>query len=470
MKDEGKTLRHELRMRKTGMMQRTFMIALVCCAILAGTSLADKKKSAVPAGIDSTTKLQADSLGRALFGEKRNEDEARRQLDDGKEDFRAGDKFLLEADSLRRTGVDTTLKKPGGLIGLFRQNFGDTALTSNELETRKRGEAALRRAAGEFDHALKISPDLSEARMWLAATYDRLKDWEKSAATYREILNERQGEDRLWFNYGYATLQAGSYEQAIRAFEQAIHIAVLVNGDSTKIPVNYLIYAGEAFTRTYQERLALERFRTAQSLADTTVAAQIQKTIDWIEWDDGGIATSEYRDAAFRAENLQKWDDAREAYLGGLKTARTDQARSELTYRLALLEYQHGSRTDGLARMKDLIEKMQFSPVEYRESYGRMLFAYAQTVEKEGNVRGALGYFLQSTKFEWSGQGAGYLEIARIASNDLDTAIEQAAKSLTYPLTPDQQMAAYRILESSYRAKGDWDNMKKYRQLMESKP
>jgi tetratricopeptide (TPR) repeat protein len=442
----------------------TLLFVFLCVTLFA------QKKQPPPAGLDSLTKREADSLSRTLFGEEKAEDRARREFENGQEDFRAGDAFLNEADSLRRAGTDTALHKPGGVMGFLKQNFGDSSLTSGELETRKRGDAALRRAAKEFGRALELSPQLFEARLWLAATYDRLREWDKLLEVYRDILNERQGEDRLWFNYGYAALQGGQYEKAVNAFEQAIRISFLVSGDSTKIPNRYRTFAGEAFLKTYQDRLALERFRQAQQFADSAEAAEIGRTIDWILWDAGGIATAEYRDAAFEAENEGRWDDARKAYLGGISVARTIKAKNELSYRLALLEFQHGTRTDGMARMKALIESTTDAPHDYAENYGKMLFAYAQILEQEKDVRGAISYYLQSAKMAWRGQGTGYLEIARLAANDLDRAIEHASKALEFNLTGEQRKAAYRILEDSYRAKGNWEMMKHYRELLEANP
>jgi tetratricopeptide (TPR) repeat protein len=449
-------------------MLRSFLIIIL--ASLFCFPLFAQKKAPTPAGLDSLTKREADSLSRTLFGEEKAEDRARKEFENGQDDFRAGDAFLNEADSLRRMGVDTTLRKPGGVMGFLKQNFGDSSLTSGERETRKRGEAALKRAVKEFARALELSPQLFEARLWLAATYDRLQEWDKSLEVYRDILNERQGEDRLWFNYGYAALQGGQYEKAVNAFEQAIRISLLVNGDSAKVPNRYRTFAGEAFLKTYQDRLALERFRQAQQYADSAEAAEIQRTIDWILWDDGGIATAEYRDAAYAAERESRWDDARQAYLGGIAAARTQRAKNELSYRLALLEFQHSTRSDGLARMKALVESVPDAPEEYRENYGKMLFSYAQMLEQESDPRGAISYYLQSTKIVWSGQGTGYLEIARLAANDLDRAIEYATKALEFNLTGEQQKTAYRILEESYRAKGNWEMMKRYRQLLEATP
>jgi tetratricopeptide (TPR) repeat protein len=451
-------------------MMRLGFLLILCSLLLPGASYGAKKKPLPPAGIDSTTKHEADSLSKALFGNVDDEKDARKLFENGQEDFHIGDGFLAEADSMRRLGVDTALTKPKGIIGLFRQNFGDTALTSGEQETRKRAEFALRRAVKEFNRAADIDTNMVDARLWLAATYDRLKDWDKSAATYKLVLTRRKGEDRLWFNYGYACLQSKKYDQAVNAFEQAIHVAWLVKEDSSKIPNRYRMFAGEAFLRTYQEKAALERFGQALTYADSSDAAEIRRTMDWINWDDGGIKTAEFRDAALLAEKNERWNDARQNYLTALQSARTAKARDELSYRLALLDYQHGQRTDGLARMKELIERTSEPPSEYRESYGKMLYAHAQELEKDGDARAALGYYLQSTKFSWTSQGAGYVEIARIAANDLDRAIDQATKALAFPLTHDQQQAAYRILTDAYRAKGDWDNMKRYRALMETTP
>ncbi|MBU0507680.1 hypothetical protein KKH27_02415 [bacterium] len=449
------------------MLKSLFIILL---SVLFSTPLFSQKNAPPPAGLDSLTKSEADSIAKQLFGEEKAETRALREFEKGKEDFQSGEAFLAEADSMRRSGEDTTLKKPGGVIGTLRQAFGDTTMSSRERETRKRADAVFRRAAREFENAIKYSPELKEVPLWLVATYDRLKEWRKSVELYREILNERQGEDRLWFNYGYAALQAGEHPIAVNAFEQAIHISVLVSGDSAAVPNRYCTFAGEAFLRTYQDRLALARFRQAQQHAAPADSAEIQRTIEWILWDEGGIATAEYRDAAYRAEAEQRWDDARKAYLGGLHSARTEKAKDELSYRLALLEFQHGTRTDGLSRMKELMATKPNASAEWRENYGKMLFAYAQILEKEGDKRGALSYFLQATKIVWSAQGAGYVEIARIAANDLDSAIEHAAKALDYPLTREQRLAAYQILESAYRSKGNWEMMREYRQLMEETP
>ena len=447
---------------------RSSLIALLLVICL--TYLYAKEKPAnTPAGVDSTTKLEADSLAKELFGEERIEDKARTEMDWGIKDFNSGEELFAEADSLRRLGVDTAFVKPQGLFGAIRQSLGDTSKSSRENEIRERAAMYFERAAKAFEKALKISPDLKEAQLWLAASYDRMKAWDQSLLIYREILNERQGDDRLWFNFGYAALQGGQYDKAVTGFDQALHISEMVEDDPVKVPNRYRIFAGEAAIRTYQDKRALDFFRAALTHATEAEKAEIERTIAWIEWDGGGIATAEYRDRAYQAEHEERWNDAREAYLAALQHARTQPAYWELTYRLALVEFKFGSRTDALARMKNLMEKCTTISPDYQEGYGKMLFAHAQEMETNGEKREAMSYFLQSTKITWSGQGAGYLEIARIAANDLDTAIEQANKALTYALSDEQKQAAYQILESSYRAKGDWEKMKQYRELMEAR-
>lgn len=427
-----------------------------------------EKKPPTPAGVDSTTKLEADSLAKELFGDQKTEQRAQEEFDWGVKDFNSGEELLAEADSLRRYGIDTAFVKPQGLFGAIRQSLGDTTKDSRENEIRERANIYYEHAAKAFEKTLTISPDMKEARVWLAATYDRMQRWDKSLTVYREILNERQGDDRLWFSYGYAALQGGEYEKAVNGFDQALHISEMVENDPAKVPNRYRVFAGEAAIKTYQDKRALEFFREALKFADSTSARDIQSAIEWIEWDEGGIATAEYRDRASKAEKQEQWNDAREAYLAALSHARSQKAYWELTYRLALVEFKYGSRTDALARMKEMMAKNTTSAPEYSEGYGKMLYANAQELEKSGERRDALSYFLQATKIPWSGQGVGYLDIARIAANDLDTAIEQAQKALTYSLTDEQRQTAYTILESSYRAKGDWERMKQYRALMEA--
>lgn len=416
----------------------------------------------------SQTQQEADSLAKLLFGEEKTEEQATTLFERGKEEFNAGEGFLKEANAMRASGQDTTLRSRGGVFGLLGQAIGDTTKSSKELDTRKRAAAAFKNAAKNFEKALAKQPAMKEIQLWLVATYDRLENWEKSLPLYREILNERQGEDNLWFAYGYAAYRAKQYDKAVTGFDQAMRIRELVTGTQDSVPNSYRLYLGEAYLKTYQDQNALKMYTAAMRYATPEDSAEIQKTIDWINWDSGGIAAAEYRDAAYQAEHEERWNDAREAYLGGIGSARTIKARDFLTWRLALVTFNHGNKTEGIARLGEVINRLgEECPKDYSESYGRMLYAYGQELVANGDRRGALEYFLNSTKVAWEGQGGGFVAIAQIASNDLGQSIENAERALRYPLTADQRKIAYEMLVNSYRSKGQWDEMKKYQALLQ---
>ena len=440
-------------------MNRPYIFALLL-AVLTASTLAFAQK-------DADKNQEADSLAKLLFGEEKTEDQATSLFEHGKEDFAAGEEFLKEANAMRAAGTDTTMKTRGGVFGLIGQAMGDTTKSSKEQDTRKRAMAAFKSAAKNFEKAYTKQPEMKELQMWLVATYDRMEEWEKSLPLYREILNERQGEDNLWFAYGYAAYSAKQYDKAVTGFDQAMRIRELVTGSTDSIPNNYRLYLGEAYLKTYQDQNALKMFTLAQSYSTPEDSAEIQKTIDWINWDNGGIAAAEYRDAAFAAENKEDWNGAREAYLGGISSARTVKSRDFLTWRLSLVTYNHGNKTEGIQRLGEVVNRLSADcPTDYKESYGRMLYAYGQELVANGDRRGALEYFLNSTKVPWEGQGGGFVSIAQIAANDLTQSIEQAERALTFPLTPEQRKAAYEILVTSYRSKGQWEQMKKYQALL----
>lgn len=440
-------------------MQRLHRIVLLL-ALLFASALAHAQK-------DAPKNQEADSLAKLLFGEEKTEEQASSLFQHGQEDFNAGEEFLKEANAMRASGQDTTMKTRGGVFGLIGQAIGDTSKTSKENDTRKRANSAFKSAAKNFERALTKQPEMKEVQLWLVATYDRLEEWDKSLPLYREILNERQGEDNLWFAYGYASYRAKQYDKAVTAFDQAMRVRELVTGTPDSIPNNYRLYLAEAYLKTYQDQNALKMFTLAQSKSTPEDSAEIQKTIDWINWDNGGIAAAEYRDAAFAAESKEDWNGAREAFLGGISSARTNKARDFLTWRLALVTYNHGNKTEAIQRLAETVNRLGAEcPQEYKESYGRMLYAYGQELVANGDRRGALEYFLNSTKVPWEGQGGGFVSIAQIASNDLSQSIENAERALTYPLTPEQRKAAYEILVASYRSKAQWEQMKKYQALL----
>lgn len=256
------------------MVYRLFFIFLLSLCVV---SFASGKDDPPPAGVESRTVEEADSLAKLLFGEEKTENRARKYFEHGKEDFEAGEEFVHEADSMQAAGVDTTLHLPSGVFGMIRQAFGDSSMSSKEMDTRKRATSAFKAAKKNFKRALKESPEMKEVELWLAATLERLKEWNAAVILYRDILDVRQGEHRLWFNFGYAAMQDEQFDKAVTGFVQAIRIFALSTSKPDSTPNRYRIFAAEAFLRTYQDKSALEMFRDAQAHADTTTAAELQK-------------------------------------------------------------------------------------------------------------------------------------------------------------------------------------------------
>ncbi|MFH1012046.1 MAG: hypothetical protein V1784_12540 [bacterium] len=445
------------------------VVFLFCFFIFAGCAASRRGQVAVPQGVDTTTAGEADTLARLLYGSPEAEAAAEREMEKGKEDFALGDELRKLADSLARIEIrDTTKAKPRGVINTVRTLFGDTTVMSPASEESLRAMTAFRNAAKHFRRAMQLVPQSPDPPLWLAATLDRLQEWAESAKTYRIVLETRKGEHRLWFNYAYASLQAANFEAAITGFQKAIDVYKLTEGQEVSLPNQYRIFLADAYARTYQDGLALATFRSALTFASPEDSAQILKTIEWIHWDNGGIRTAEYRDEAFRAERERRFGDARRAYLQGIQVARTQAAREELEWRLALLEYTEFEPTMGLDRMKNLIEKNPGAKQEYRESYGKMCYGYAQQLETKKDARTALSYYLQGTKFDWSGQGACFVELARLAANDPAKAITFGTRALDFSLTKEQLRSAYSILEDAYRQQNNWEMMRKYRQALES--
>ncbi|MBM3324594.1 MAG: hypothetical protein FJY66_02900, partial [Calditrichaeota bacterium] len=276
----------------SGVVLIAFALSLFCFLVLNGCMASRRGQVQVPQGVDTTTAGEADSLARLLYGSQEAETMAEREMEKGKEDFALGEELRKAADSLARIEKqDTTRAKPRGIINSVRTLFGDTTVMSPASEESARAMTAYRNAAKHFRKAMQLVPQSPEPPLWLAATLDRLQEWAESAQTYRIVLQTRKGEHRLWFNYAYASLQAANYEAAITGFQKAIDVYKLTAGEEVSLPNQYRIFLADAYTRTYQDGLALATFRSALTFASPEDSAQILKTIEWINWDNGGIRT-----------------------------------------------------------------------------------------------------------------------------------------------------------------------------------
>lgn len=444
------------------------MVALLFGFLLLSGCAARRGQMVVPQGVDTTTAVEADTLADALYGSPESEALAEREMERGRVDFATGAEMQRAADSLAGIeSADSTRMKPRGLLGRVRTLLGDTTVMSPATEERIRSETAFRAAAKHFRRAMEFVPQSPDPPLWLAATLDRLHEWEESSDVYRVVLQTRKGDHRLWFNYAYASLQGKNYERAITGFQEAIDVYKLTEGEEVSLPNQYRIFLADAYTHTYQDGLALATFQAALPFASSTDSAQILRTVEWINWDNGGIRTAEYRDEAFRAERERRFQDARRAYVTGIQVSRTQSARAELQWRVALLEYTEFDPLMGLERLKTLLDADPNTEQEYREGYGKMCFGYAQTLESKKDLRKAISYYLQGTKFTWEGQGACYIELARLAANDPSRAINFATQALDYSLTKEQLRTAYTILEDAYRQQSNWEMMRKYRASLE---
>ncbi|MBU1936816.1 hypothetical protein KKG05_05405, partial [bacterium] len=104
----------------------TSLTMLFALLLLSGCA-ARRGQTAVPEGVDTTTAVESETLGDALYGTPEAETRAEREMERGRADFEMGEELRRAADSLAHIEtVDVSKTEPRGLIGKVRTMLCDT--------------------------------------------------------------------------------------------------------------------------------------------------------------------------------------------------------------------------------------------------------------------------------------------------------------------------------------------------------
>ncbi len=442
-------------------------------------------------GVDSSIALAANSLADSILVPPE-------RLAEGQMRARKAKALAYLADSLLGPigifalpeGPDTTsVEQRNNAIEAF--NDGVTALNAyGEASDSLNAVLLLADAVTAFRAALNANPFDEESHYWLSRVYQLQADALGSTGAIEEAIDVlRRLVSMHNHQHVYLSLLAEMHERR-RSKDGGLAAAVLWERAAQELITDasiddvwidsltvftYFARSSRAFILASEGELALTALDYAAPFSVTSEGEDfLESERQWIAWDDADVETRIRFDslltvAATRPENAV--DDLIQL----ANVVRSRRAQTDVQHELALLQYQIGEVEAAVSRIAALWSTLQDSAgvltpkaIRVREDYGVIAFNIGLTKKDEGNMRAALGYFMQSEATRFSQAGKAAFEVSRLLKNDIPAALAaaQRAENVIDQLNPDEQDELLRHIIELLRRSGNRGRAQEYIQKL----
>lgn len=271
----------------------------------------------------------------------------------------------------------------------------------------------------------------------------------------------------------------GGWDKSYRFFHEAEKILKIVSiykhetEQNNSIPVDtarwiyYLRRQGEAKAKLYDSDSAIYYLNEAKELSDSEpTKQQLQNILNWINWDGGNIRAAEIRDNILKIEDNHDYKKARAEYLKLLPILRTQNARNEINWKIASIEYNLLDRKkDALKRLFLVIQSITASDQSYKlhiiflKDYAAMCYSVGMEHLSKNRFRLAYIYFNQASQIDWEHKGECFFQLAVLSRENPTEAVRNCTKALNYSeqLSENKIKQIYEMLAISYKRKGEFD-------------
>ncbi|MFQ5709654.1 MAG: hypothetical protein ACE5HO_19530 [bacterium] len=458
----------------------------------------------VPAGVDTSIAVESDSLADELFVSLPRKQKADKLREQGKSKTTLSDTLwvylsaqrdsfrnISEGDSLQ--AIDAFNAGALNLQALARlQKKAKGGLTPEVVEAEVKIQLEL--AKRNFERALVLNPFDLETRSWLARVYQSLavkfvneSNHKKAIQVLENLVRLEKGEHTLYARLAESYYAIEDWQAAYDRFSQAEAVLRQSRGldfsagdtpEEASIDTSalfyYVYYQGDTEAKLHQADRALIDLDRAMKLAATEQEEQdIRSYVDWINWDDGNVGAVELRDKCLALVDEEKYKNAAKWFKKLLGQLRTKRASDEISWRLALLEFQYLNRkNEGIDRLKQvvkLVEKDEHgAPADstyqkYFNSYGVMCHNLGLEYSRK-NRKIAFTYFKQSAAIDWENKAKSYLEIAKLSRNNPKAVLKNCEQAIAaiQQLDQSEQMQTYQLMVEASKRLGKFDQARTY--------
>ncbi|MFQ5602577.1 MAG: tetratricopeptide repeat protein [bacterium] len=474
------------------------------CAGNFSTAKKGKSRLMVPAGVDSSVAIKADSLSRNLFVSLNRENRADNYKALGAQNTSRSDTLWKYLSNKLDPSIKISVQDSLAAIRAFNkgalnlQKFAKMQQSSKpsqslelfKLETLK----LLQNARKYFEQALILNPFDLETKSWLARVYQslaaRFLDDDNHARAIKileNLLHIEKGEHALYGRLAESHYALKHWQAAHFHFQKAESVLRETAGlDFTHSDYTqdvaldtaalfyYVYYQGDTEIKMHLAARGTKSLQRALTYASSQQERDdILSYIEWINWDDGNVEAVELRDKYLALQEKKEYGQAAKGLLRLIPKLKTRRAIDEIVWRLAVLEYQFLQRQDAaMERLKQVVKlaskDQNGAPLDstyqkYFDSYGIM--CHNSGLENyTKNRKFAFMYFQQAVAIDWRSRAKSHLEIAKLSRNNPRAVIEncqQALKALKQ-LDPNEKLQVYQLMVEALKRTGQFDQARTY--------
>jgi len=456
----------------------------------------------VPPGVDSTIAAQAFKIGNESFVSVESEEKAEELKETGTGYINEGDRIwtILKNASQNDSTASAKDKENPEFIEFFNQG-ADYLIELRNIENQVSEEINQKRyaelidlAVNAFENAIALNPFDSETKLLLGQLYglkasrlNEVENFESAINILEKLVLIEKGDHIIYSVLAENYYLTKNYQMAIKNFEIAGKVFLetvelsdyyydygeMSEQDSTTI-FTYQYYLGLSYTNLYDPINAIISFEDAKRYStNSDQTASIESELDYINWDDGNIIASEFREKAVSLVNLGQLAEAEKEFIDLYKRLNTTKAKDEIQWRLAVVEYQLGKVETAADRLLKLVQRTETeadgSPTNpqysnYFYDFGIITYNIGLQQLSNKNRPLALSYLLQSSKIKWDQRARSNLRIADLLFNNIQESLKHAllAESEIQTLSQTEVKSLYRLLSELYRRSGNMNEARKY--------
>ncbi|MDZ7292791.1 MAG: hypothetical protein ONB44_23740 [candidate division KSB1 bacterium] len=467
-----------------------------------------KRAIKVPPGVTPIVAARADSIAAGLFVSLKNELAAEALFEKGLRHYEVSDSLWRIIDEARKSPVKSVSKEdslaavkqaiPGALQLIEAQRNIDKYKRTQEQRLIIQASYNLKEAQKYLEQSLQLNPFNTQVQIYLAYTYKLLAAHFPKEMTYDKALHLWGALARLepgdylhFFNLANTYYAMKQWSEALANYKKCEEILVAsaeVNPQRVQnpaLPVESTMDTTTRFLSVYwRAQAAIKLLDSQEALSALHHAKELTKNpqnlsiidtdIQWINWDDGNIPASVWRDSARVLSTLGNFDDAGKIYekmLNGM--LKTQHTRDEISWTYAMIEYTNLNRkASAVSRLLEVIKAMPKdetgAPLDtiqqnYFDAYGTMCYNLGiDTLRSDRKL--AYTYFSQAAEIHWKGRGKSFLRMADLsrANPTLMIANAEKALALSWQLDADELQNLYKLLVDGYRRLNQTEKAKYY--------